>query len=78
MSLLILLLVFTSFSSRTDTPIVYGENEDLIHDDSILYYYEADLSDVNKMEDCGAIFRYNQNKLKDIYQIFKEAGTNII
>lgn len=78
MSLLILLLVFTSCSSRTDTPIVYGENEDPIHSDSIPFYYGADLSYVNEMEDCGAIYRDNQNKVKDVYQIFKEAGTNII
>ena len=52
-------------------------------DDSITpvtqeFYYGADLSYVNEMIDCGAIYFDGNNVEKDPYQIFKEAGTNLV
>ena len=41
------------------------------------FYYGADLSYVNEMEDCGAIYKDSNNVTKDPYIIFKEAGTNL-
>jgi arabinogalactan endo-1,4-beta-galactosidase len=52
-------------------------NDD-INNDIDSFYLGADLSYVNEMEDCGAIYFDINNNSKDPYQIFQEAGTNII
>lgn len=41
------------------------------------FYYGADLSYVNEMEDCGAIYKNQDNIEKDPYEIFAEAGSNL-
>ncbi len=41
------------------------------------YYSGNDLSYVNQMEDCGAVFKEDGTE-KDVYQIFKDHGTNLI
>ncbi len=43
----------------------------------ISFYYGADLSYVNEMEDCGAVYKDASNINKDPYTIFKEAGCNL-
>lgn len=40
-------------------------------------YLGADLSYVNQMEDCGAVYREN-GAAKDVYQIFADHGTNLV
>ncbi len=42
------------------------------------FFYGADLSYVNEMLDCGAVFKDNANLTKDPYTIFSEAGTNLV
>ena len=42
------------------------------------FYYGADLSYLNEMEDCGAIYKDENNLAKDPYKIFKDAGANLI
>lgn len=42
------------------------------------FYYGADLSYVNEMEDCGATYYDSNNNNKDPFQIFKEEGTNLV
>ncbi len=42
------------------------------------FYYGADLSYVNEMEDCGATYTDFNNVINDPYKIFKEAGANLI
>ena len=42
------------------------------------FYYGADLSYVNELEDCGAVYYDETNTQKDPYQIFGDAGTNLI
>ena len=37
----------------------------------------ADLSYVNELEDCGAVYR-KDGRSRDPYQIFAEAGTNVV
>ena len=44
----------------------------------IAFYYGADLSYVNEMVDCGAVYKDADNVIKDPYKIFKEAGTNLV
>ncbi len=57
-----------------------GRNLTLVEQDSIApsFYYGADLSYVNELEDCGASYKDADNTSKDSYKIFKEAGANII
>jgi arabinogalactan endo-1,4-beta-galactosidase len=40
------------------------------------FYFGSDLSYVNEMEDCGAVF-YENSQPKDVYQIFKDHKTNL-
>lgn len=42
------------------------------------FYFGADLSYVNEMEDCGAIYYDQSGTQKDPYTIFSEAGTNLV
>jgi len=42
------------------------------------FYYGADLSYVNEMEDCGAIYTDMDDNIKDPFKIFYEAGANLI
>ena len=44
----------------------------------IRFYYGADLSYVNEMEDCGAIYKNTSGEEQDPYVIFKDAGANLI
>ena len=44
----------------------------------ISFYYGADLSYVNEMEDCGAVYKNAEGTVTDVYQIFKDEGANLI
>ena len=57
-----------------------GTNLTLVEQDSIApsFYYGADLSYVNELEDCGASYKDAYNTRKDPFKIFKDAGANII
>ena len=46
--------------------------------ENVSFYYGADLSYVNEMEDCGAIYKNDKGIAQDPYKIFKEAGTNLV
>ncbi len=41
------------------------------------FYFGNDLSYVNQMEDCGAVFKENMQP-KDVYQIFADRGNNLV
>lgn len=43
-----------------------------------VFYYGADLSYVNEMLDCGAVYKNESNEIKDPYTIFSEAGSNLV
>ena len=66
-------LFFFLACSSEDSEI--GITEDPIKND---FYYGADLSYVNEMEDCGAIYTDMDNNIKDPFKIFYEAGANLI
>lgn len=55
-----------------------SSDDDPNPDNPITFYYGADLSYVNEMEDCGAVYKDKNNVAKDVYQIFKQEGANII
>lgn len=41
------------------------------------FYFGCDLSYANMMEDCGAVFK-EDNQPKDVYRIFADHGTNLV
>ena len=58
-------------------------NDDQSDDETILpetisFYYGADLSYVNEMEDCGAIYKNENGLIEDPYAIFKNEGANLV
>ena len=73
-NLIILILSFLLIScSKDDSKPVIIENPS-----SNVFYYGADLSYVNEMEDCGAVYKDSNENFKDPYKIFAEAGTNLV
>ncbi|MDT0676554.1 glycoside hydrolase family 53 protein [Autumnicola musiva] len=46
--------------------------------EEISFYYGADLSYVNEMEDCGATYYNREGEAEDPYSIFKNAGANLV
>ena len=42
------------------------------------FYYGADLSYVNEMEDCGATYKNSYGIVQDPYTIFKNEGANLV
>ena len=46
--------------------------------DEVAFYRGADLSYVNEMLDCGAKYYNDKGEQEDPYQIFSEAGTNLV
>ena len=65
-------MLFVSCTPKTDSPNVENDN------DKPIFYCGADLSYVNEMEDCGATYRDADNQEKDVYEIFNDAGTNMV
>ncbi|MFV0566673.1 MAG: arabinogalactan endo-beta-1,4-galactanase [Flavobacteriaceae bacterium] len=60
-------------SSSLNTTDIEEEEEQ-----NIPFYYGADLSYLNEMIDCGAIYKNENGIAKNPYQIFAEAGTNLV
>lgn len=70
----LLLAIFTlSCGSEDETPIQNPEPSG-----PKLGYYGADLSYVNEMLDCGAEYFTSDGEKKDPYEIFSEAGCNLV
>lgn len=73
-------IVFTAFclmgcSSSEDNSEEQPNNPTPSED---FFYYGADLSYVNEMEDCGATYKNTNNEVQDPFQIFANAGTNLV
>ena len=71
--IILILLVLLISCSKDDSKPVIIENPS-----SNVFYYGADLSYVNEMEDCGAVYKDSNENFKDPYKIFAEAGTNLV
>ena len=69
--ILLSILLISCSKDYPDSP----EKENL---NSNVFYYGADLSYVNEMEECGAVYKDFNGNDKDPYKIFSEAGTNIV
>ena len=66
-------VLFPAFLSCSSDDIIPPQQEK-----DQLTYYGADLSYVNEMEDCGAIYKNLDNVQQGPYKIFSEAGANLI
>ena len=73
---LFLLVVLANFSCHKS--VSAEDSTDLIVDTPISFYYGADLSYVNEMEDCGAIYKNSNGNEQDAYTIFKNEGANLV
>ena len=71
--IILILSVLLISCSKDDSEPVIIENPS-----SNVFYYGADLSYVNEMEDCGALYKDSNENFKDPYKIFAEAGTNLV
>ena len=71
--IILILSVLLISCSKDDSKPVITENPS-----SNVFYYGADLSYVNQMEDCGAVYKDSNENFKDPYKIFAEAGTNLV
>lgn len=71
MKIMLLLFFFMCCSS-----VEQNESSPYLVDDT--YYLGADLSYVNEMEDCGAIYRNSSGTAQDPYTIFREANANLV
>ena len=82
--LFLICMVFHSCDSQDmpqgglDPIIPPDYNNPDIPDTKTDFYYGADLSYVNEMIDCGAVYRDSENIVKDPYSIFSDAGANLI
>lgn len=66
------MLNVTSCKNRTDVT-----NQSDVEKE-IGFYYGADLSYTNEMEDCGAIYKNSEGIVEDPYTIFADAGANLV
>ncbi|HPF97938.1 MAG: glycosyl hydrolase 53 family protein [Flavobacteriaceae bacterium] len=75
-------LIFTALISVLMPSCSSGNNEtqtdDTVNPPQSNFFYGADLSYVNEMEDCGASYKDANGVTKDPFVIFKEAGTNLV
>jgi arabinogalactan endo-1,4-beta-galactosidase len=72
---IIMLLVLTA-SCNSDS----NANSSLVNgtENPISFYFGADLSYVNEMEDCGAIYKNTMGNVEDVYKLFKDEGANLV
>jgi arabinogalactan endo-1,4-beta-galactosidase len=81
---LLLVLACLAWSSCDSDGVTHGDAETIKPPDITIpevnedFYYGADLSYVNEMIDCGALYRNAADEIKDPYTIFSEAGTNLV
>lgn len=74
-----LLLFFCCIScSSCDNSSTQETDDVIIEPTPTTFYYGADLSYVNEMEDCGATYTDENDNTKDPFVIFKEAGANLV
>lgn len=78
------LLIFASCSNtdndrgRTAIADLPESSVSDIPEQQVDFYAGADLSYVNEMLDCGAVYKNEANEIKDPYTIFSEAGSNLV
>ncbi|MDG4716780.1 glycoside hydrolase family 53 protein [Winogradskyella marincola] len=74
----IFLSLLLTVNSCSDDSSGSNDGDDGIIETPISFYYGADLSYVNEMEDCGATYKDSNGTTTDVYQIFKNEGANLV
>lgn len=74
--LVVFMVVLSVSCSNKKNQSVIDEEIEIIKLPS--FYYGADLSYVNEMEDCDVVYKNTNGIIQNPYQIFKEAGTNLV
>ncbi|MDB4148679.1 arabinogalactan endo-1,4-beta-galactosidase [Flavobacteriaceae bacterium] len=72
---LIIILISTFLLSCSKD---YPDSLEKENPNSNVFFYGADLSYVNEMEECGAVYKDFNDNDNDPYKIFAEAGTNLV
>lgn len=81
---ILLVLACLAWSSCDSDGVTQGDLDTIKPPDNAIpevkedFYYGADLSYVNEMIDCGALYKNAEDEIKDPYTIFSEAGTNLV
>jgi len=70
---ILVLLSYTCLSCNSQNDIQESST-----DQAVSFYKGADLSYVNEMEDCGALYKTSEGEIEDPYSIFKQAGANLV
>lgn len=69
------ILIFTlTFSCNSNS----NQPAEEIPLEEISFFYGADLSYVNEMENCGAVYKNSSGQIEDVYKVFKNQGANLI
>lgn len=76
--LILLLAILFNFSCNNDSSDDSSDDLSGINETPISFYYGADLSYINEMEDCGATYKNSNGTLQDSYAIFKNEGANLV
>lgn len=71
LTILIFTLTFSCNSNSNQPP-------EEIPLEEISFFYGADLSYVNEMENCGAVYKNSSGQIEDVYKVFKNQGANLI
>lgn len=77
-AILLCVITLVACSSENDNTDDSVSQPDPEPNPEISFYKGADLSYVNEMEDCGAVYKDAANIIKNPYVIFKEAGANLV
>jgi len=74
--ILFVLAIFVIIACNSNNSDNSSDNDDI--PTPISFYYGADLSYINEMEDCGATYKNSNGLVKDPYAIFKNEGANLV
>jgi len=77
-SFVCLLALLFIFSCNSSNAVDSSDDSSEIEETPISFYYGADLSYVNEMEDCGSTFKNSNGTVQDSYAIFKNEGANLV
>ena len=77
-AIIILFSIISCNSCSESEAISEPENEVETPQQEPSFYYGADLSYVNEMLDCDAVYKDSEGITKDPYKIFSEAGANLV
>ncbi|TDQ30917.1 glycoside hydrolase family 53 protein [Zeaxanthinibacter enoshimensis] len=73
-----LLLISCSSGTEKNSGTSVDPSEPRSEGEEEVFFYGADLSYVNEMEDCGAVYYNEEDEQLDAFRIFADAGANLV